>query len=31
MKSVLDFFNFEIEQAPLELLLLSAKVSAQKG
>jgi hypothetical protein len=31
VKSGLDFFYFEIEQAPSELLLPSAKKYAQKG
>jgi hypothetical protein len=31
IKSGLEFFYFEIERAPSELLLPSAKKSAQKG
>ena len=31
VKTDIDFFCFEIEQAPSELLLPSAKKSAQKG
>ena len=31
MKSGLEFFYFEIHQAPSEMLLPSAKKSAQKG
>ena len=31
VKSGLEFFYFEIHQAPSELLLPSAKISAQNG